>query len=156
MKKNAVAHFEMDIRSEAGMETDEQQIQRLMAEWHRRTAQGELDAILGLMTEDAVFLRCGLPPMTKAEFAAGFRDWAGKARIESTFDIKDIHASGDVAYVWCYISLVITATETGGSTTREGHVLSIFRKSASGTWLLARDANLIQAGQAGQAGQAEK
>jgi len=37
------------------METNEQQIQRLVEEWHRRTAQGELDAVLGLMTEDAAF-----------------------------------------------------------------------------------------------------
>lgn len=128
------------------MESDEQEIQRVMEEWHRRTAHGELDAILGLMTEDAVFLRCGLPPMSKTEFAAGFREWAGRARIESKFDVKDIHASADVAYVWSYISIVMTATETGSRTTREGHVLSVFRKSPSGTWLLARDANLIQAG----------
>jgi uncharacterized protein (TIGR02246 family) len=108
------------------MESDEQQIQRLMEEWHQRTARGELDAILGLMTEDAVFLGCGFPPMSKAEFAAGFRKWAGRARIESRFTVKDMHASGDVAYVWSYISIVMTATETGRSTTREGHVLSIF------------------------------
>jgi len=128
------------------MESDEQQIRQVMEEWHRRSALGELDAILGLMTEDAVFLRCGLPPMSKTEFAAGFRQWSGKARIESTFDVKEIHASGDVAYVWSYISLVMTATETGARTTREGSVLSVFRKSAAGKWLLARDANLLQAG----------
>jgi uncharacterized protein (TIGR02246 family) len=128
------------------MESDEQQIQRLMEEWHGRTAHGELDAILGLMTDDAVFLRCGLPPMSKTEFAVGFREWAGRVRIESKFDVKDIHASGDVAYVWSYLSIVMTPTDTGRSTTREGHALSIFRKSPSGKWLLARDANLIQAG----------
>ena len=128
------------------MESDEQQIRRLVEEWHGHTAQGELDAILGLMTEDAVFLGCGLPPMSKSEFAAGFRAWAGKTRIESKFDIKDIHASGDIAYAWSYISIVMTATETGRSTAREGHVLSVFRKSSSGRWLLARDANLMAAG----------
>ena len=127
------------------MGSDQQEIQRVMAEWHRRTAHGELDAILGLMTEDAVFLRCGMPPMSKTEFAAGFREWAGKARIESKFDVKDIHASGDVACVWSYISIVMTATQTGSRTTREGHVLSVFRKAPSDKWLLARDANLIQA-----------
>ena len=114
-----------------------------MEEWHRRTAHGELDAILGLMTEDAVFLRCGLPPMSKTEFAAGFREWAGKARIESKSDVKEVHASGDVAYAWSYISIVMTEMGTGKRTEREGHALSIFRKSLSGKWLLARDANLI-------------
>jgi hypothetical protein len=45
-------------------------------------------------TDDAVFLRCGSPPMTRKEFAAGFRDWSGRARIESKYEIKDIRASG--------------------------------------------------------------
>ena len=128
------------------MESDELQIRRLIEEWHRRTALGELDPILGLMTEDAVFLRCGFPPMSRAEFAAGFREWAGKARIESKFDVKEIHASGDVAYAWSFISIVMTATETGARTTREGHTLSVFRKSHGGKWLLARDANLMPTG----------
>jgi uncharacterized protein (TIGR02246 family) len=129
------------------METDEEQIQRLVEEWHRRTAQGELDAVLGLMTEDAVFLRCGSTPMTKKEFAAGFREWAGQVRIESKYEVKDIHASGDVAYLWCYISIVMTSKGSSSQTKREGHVLSVFRKSPSGKWLLARDANLIPAKQ---------
>jgi uncharacterized protein (TIGR02246 family) len=128
------------------METDEQKIQRVIEEWHRLTAQGELDAVLGLMTEDAVFLKCGSPPMTKKEFAVGFREWAGRARIESKYEVKDIRASGDSAYVWSYISIVMTAKDTGSSTKREGHVLSVFRKSPSGKWLLARDANLMPTG----------
>ena len=128
------------------METDEEQIHRLVEEWHRRTAQGELDAVLGLMTEDAVFLRCGSTPMTKKEFAAGFREWAGQVRIESKYEVKDICASGDVAYLWSYISIVMTSKGSGSKTKRGGHVLSVFRKSPSGKWLLARDANLIAMG----------
>ena len=125
------------------MDSDEQQIRQLMNEWHRHTAEGELEPILDMMTEDAVFLRCGHRPMSKAEFSAGFREWSGKARIESKFDVKDIHASGDVGYAWSYISIVMTMTETGKSSTREGHVLTVFRKSAAGKWQLARDANLL-------------
>jgi len=128
------------------MQTDEQQILELVQLWHQHSAQGEVDAVLGLMTDDAVFLRCGYPPMTKKEFAAGFREWAGRVELESKFEVKDIRASGDVAYLWSYISIVMTSKETGSSTKREGHVLSVFRKSPSGKWLLARDANLIPAG----------
>ena len=128
------------------MQTDEQQILELVQLWHQHSARGEVDAVLGLMTDDAVFLRCGYPPMTKKEFAAGFREWAGRVELESKFEVKDIRASGDVAYLWSYISIVMTSKETGSSTKREGHVLSVFRKSPSGKWLLARDANLIPAG----------
>src|SRR5262245_26923641 len=55
------------------------------------------------------FLRCTNPPMTKKVFAPGFREWAGRARIESKYEVKDIHASGDVAYLWSHISIVMTS-----------------------------------------------
>ena len=125
------------------MNQDEQQIRQVMEDWHRASARGELDPILELMTEDATFLRCGAPPMSKAEFAAGFRQWAGRARIESTFEIRDIHASGDTAYVWSFISLVMTSDDNPQPVNREGHVLTVFRKSGEGRWQLTRDANLI-------------
>ena len=69
-----------------------------------------------------------------------------RARIESKYEVKDVRASGDVAYVWSYISIVMTSQETSSSTKREGHVLSVFHKSTSGKWLLARDANLMATG----------
>jgi uncharacterized protein (TIGR02246 family) len=126
--------------------SDEQQIQQLLEAWHRHSAEGDLDAVLELMTEDAVFLRCGTPPMNKEQFADGFRDWAGRATIESKYEVKEIRTCGDVGYLWSYLSIVMTSKETGGTSEREGHVLSVFRKSAAGKWQLARDANLILTG----------
>lgn len=37
------------------MSSDEQAIRDLIEQWHRSTAAGELDAVLPLMAEDAVF-----------------------------------------------------------------------------------------------------
>jgi uncharacterized protein (TIGR02246 family) len=128
------------------METDEQQIRRLMDEWRRRTAEGDVEGVLALMTDDAVFLTPGNPPMTKADFAAGFRTFAGKVDLDATQEIHDFHSSGDFAYAWSHISLAMTSRETGSRTEREGHVLTVFRKSPTGEWLLARDANLMAAG----------
>jgi uncharacterized protein (TIGR02246 family) len=125
------------------MNDDEKQIRKLMAEWRERTLEGDLDGILALMTEDAVFLTAGNPPMTRDDFAAGFRQLGGKVRIESSQEIKDFHAAGDVAYAWSHISVAMTSLETGAKTERSGHVLTVFRKSLSGAWLLARDANLM-------------
>jgi uncharacterized protein (TIGR02246 family) len=128
------------------MATDEQQIRHLMDEWRRRTAQGDLEGVLALMTDDAVFLTCGNPPMIKKDFAAGFSGFAGRVQIEATQEVKEIHSSGDLAYAWSHISVAMTSTETGSRTERAGHVLTVFRKSPAGTWLLARDANLMPAG----------
>jgi len=128
------------------MDTDEQQIRRLMDEWCRRTAEGDVESVLTLMTDDAVFLTCGNAPMTKRDFAASAAGMTGRVRIEATQDVKELHASGDVAYAWTYISVVMTSVETASKTERAGHALTVFRRSPSGTWLLARDANLMAAG----------
>lgn len=126
------------------MESDEEQIRHVISEWHRLTAKGELEPILDFMDDDAVFLRGGAEPMGKREFAAGFREWAGKARIESKYEIREIHASGDIAYAWSYLSIAMTPKDGGKGERREGHVLTVFRKSPQGKWRLARDANLMK------------
>jgi len=128
------------------MDTDEQQIRRLMEEWRRRTGEGDVEGVLALMTDDVAFLTCGNAPMTKGDFAASAKGVARRVRIEATQEVKDLHASGDVAYAWTHISVVMTSVETGSRTERAGHGLTVFRKSPSGTWLLARDANLMAAG----------
>jgi uncharacterized protein (TIGR02246 family) len=125
------------------METDEQQIRHLMDEWRERSAKGDVDGVLALMTEDAIFLTAGNPPMTKADFAAGFRTFAGKVELETTQDIKDLQISGDLAYAWSRLSVAMTSPETGRRTERAGHVLTVFKRSPIGGWLLARDANLM-------------
>jgi len=125
------------------MERDEQEIRDVIAEWHRRSARGELEAVLDLMTDDATFLRSGAPPMSRAEFADGFRQWSGQVHIDSTSEIKDVHASGDVGYAWSFLKVAMTRAVTGQTTRREGHVLSVFRKAPDGRWRLARDANLL-------------
>jgi uncharacterized protein (TIGR02246 family) len=99
------------------------------------------------MTDDVVFLTCGNPPMAKSDFAAGFSGFAGRVRIETAQEVKGLQVSGDLAYAWSHISVAMTSTETGSKTERAGHVLTVFRRAPSGKWLLARDANLMPAGQ---------
>jgi uncharacterized protein (TIGR02246 family) len=123
--------------------TDEQQIRGLAAEWRRSTEENDLDAILALMTEDAVFLTAGNPPMTVEQFAAGFRHLAGNVQIQIDQTFKEIVAQGDLAYAWSHLTVVMTTLATGARSRRSGDVLTIFRKSPTGSWLLARDANLL-------------
>lgn len=121
------------------MNPDEQQIRELIERWHRATAEGDLDTILSMMTDDAVFLTPGRTPMNKEGFAAAFRGFGGKVKLESKFDIKEMKISGDLAYCWTHISVVMRGRER---TERSGYTLTVFRKTA-GTWQLARDANLM-------------
>jgi uncharacterized protein (TIGR02246 family) len=125
------------------MATDEDQIRQTMAAWRDATRNGDLDAVLALMTDNATFLTPGKPPMTREQFAAGFRGFAGKMQVDANQEVHEIHAAGDLAYAWSRLEVTMTANETGASSKRTGEVLTVFRRSPAGAWLLSRDANLL-------------
>jgi uncharacterized protein (TIGR02246 family) len=57
------------------MDSDEQEIRRLVATWMAATKAGDIETVLGLMAEEAVFLVAGQAPMIgKASFAAAACD----------------------------------------------------------------------------------
>ncbi|MES2948323.1 MAG: nuclear transport factor 2 family protein [Pseudomonadota bacterium] len=125
------------------MDNDEVQIRQLVSTWMDATKSGDVDTVLGLMTDDVVFLLPGRPPMRKAEFAAVSRPPAGgQAPIEGHSEIQEITVSGDWAFMWT--RLRVTATPPGGAAPMEraGHTLTVLKKE-HGKWLLARDANLL-------------
>ena len=125
------------------MASDEQQIRHLQQEWLRCTAAGDLDGLLPLISDHAVFLTPGNAPITKTDFAAGFRKITTKARIEVKQQLKDLGVCDRWAYVWSHLTIALTPKAGGARKETSGHVLTVFRKSAEGSWQLARDANLI-------------
>ncbi len=126
------------------MSTDEQAIRNLIAEWHRATAAGDVDAILPLMAEDVIFLVAGKPPMKgRSEFEKGLRALLTAHRIHSTGEIQEIEVSGNLAYCWSILTVRITPVSGRDSAERSGSALSILRKNPDGTWVLVRDANLL-------------
>ena len=126
------------------MHSDEEQIRQLVSTWHEASRVGDVDKVLGLMTEDVVFLVPGRPPIRKDEFAAISRAAPGgkRPRIDSTTDIQEVQVSGDWALMWTKLSAVVTPAEGGPSVERAGHTLTVLRR-VDGHWLLARDANLL-------------
>ena len=126
------------------MPSDEDQIRTLADTWQAATRAGDVDTMLGLMTDDAIFLVPGRPPMGKAEFAELFRVPPGAPRptFESTSEIMEIEMSGDMAYLWSRLSVSVTPPGADEPIERAGHTLTVFRR-VDGRWLLARDANLL-------------
>ncbi|MFZ1101318.1 MAG: SgcJ/EcaC family oxidoreductase [Hyphomicrobiaceae bacterium] len=123
------------------MSDDERAIRELVAAWMAATMAGDHDTVLGLMTDDVVFMVPGREPFGKAAFAAaaaGMQDM----RIDGTSDIVELQVLGGWAYLRSHIKLTIT--QPGDvPTTRAGYTLTILRKQPDGRWLLARDANLL-------------
>jgi len=114
-----------------------------MADWRRLTAEGDLNGLLSLLSDDVVFLTPGNPPITKNDFAKGFREVSAKARIEARQDVKEIRVSGDMAAAWSQLTVVLTPNNGGTTSEASGYVLTVFHRSPADTWLLARDANLV-------------
>jgi uncharacterized protein (TIGR02246 family) len=122
---------------------DERAIRQLVATWLEASRVGDTDTVLGLMAEDAVFMRPGAEPMRgQAAFAAAQSAIRGM-RIEASSDIQEIKVFGDWAYCWNTLKVTITPAD-GSTVVRAGDVLSVLQKHA-GRWLIVRDANMLAA-----------
>jgi uncharacterized protein (TIGR02246 family) len=126
------------------MHNDEQSIRTLVNRWHSATAAGDVDAVLGLMSEDVVFLVPGHPPVTgRSTFEKGLRSLLQSHRVASTSDIQEVEVSGHLAYCWSVLTVTETPRAGGISVVRTGSAVSILRKQADGTWAVVHDANLL-------------
>jgi uncharacterized protein (TIGR02246 family) len=107
----------------------------------RASKAGDVETVLGLMTDDVIFLVPGRPPFGKEAFAAGSAS-IKDIEFEGTSDILEIQVLGDWAYLRNHIEVMMTP-KGGAPVRRAGYTLSIMRKEADGRWRLARDANLV-------------
>jgi uncharacterized protein (TIGR02246 family) len=126
------------------VQSDEDQIRQLVATWHTASKAGDVDTVLGLMTDDVVFLVPGRAPMRKDEFASASRAQPGRSmpKIDGTSEIQEIQLAGDWAFMWTRLSVAVTPPDGGEPVERAGHTLTVLRK-INGRWYLARDANLL-------------
>ena len=123
------------------MSDDERAIRDLVATWMAASKAGDHDTVLGLMSDDVVFMVPGREPFGKGVFAVASKGMQG-VRIEGTSDIVELQVLGNWAYLRNHLNVTITPPG-GAPTTRSGYTLTILRKEADGNWRLARDANLL-------------
>jgi len=126
------------------MQNDEHEIRQLVSTWMSATKAGDAEKVLSLMTDDAVFLIAGQPPMRKSDFAVAARAQASGAapKFDGASDIQEIKILGDWAFMWQQLTVVATPPNGDAAVTRSGPTLTIFTKQ-NGKWLLARDANML-------------
>jgi uncharacterized protein (TIGR02246 family) len=131
------------------MSADETAIRALVESWCEAAREGNVAGMLELMTDDALFLVPGAPPMQgRHAFEQGFHTALAAFTIDSKAEVLEVEVCGTLA--WCRTQLNVTMVPRAGGplVRRAGPVLSVFRKNALGHWQLARDANLIQPDQA--------
>jgi uncharacterized protein (TIGR02246 family) len=122
--------------------TDEEAIRAVVETWMSATKRGDVATVLGLMTDDVVFMVPGAEPFGKDRFAKASGDMSGMS-IDGSSEIVELEILGDRA--WARSKIAVTMTLPGGRPPlrRSGYTMTIFRKEADGKWRLARDANLL-------------
>lgn len=124
--------------------SDEQAIRNLIETWLRATADGDLQTVLTLISDDAVFLVPGQPPLQgKYAIASAFHTVNSVARIEAVSDTQQIQVEGNFAWCWNHLSVTITPRSGGQQSRRAGYTLSVLRREPGGNWVIMHDTNLL-------------
>jgi uncharacterized protein (TIGR02246 family) len=121
---------------------DEKAIRNLLECWHKASREKNLPVLLGLMTDDVVFLTSGQAPMSKDAFATGFALMMEQFDLDSSGDIQELVIAGGYGYCRAYLKVTLTPKQHGTTIRRSGYTLTIFRKE-NDVWRLTRDANML-------------
>lgn len=124
------------------MADDERAIRNLVATWMKASEAGDVNTVLSLMADDAIFTVPGREPFGKDAFRAA-SEAMKNVSLRGTSDIREIKVLGDWAYIRNYIEITVTPAGGGDAVRRKGYTLSILRKQPDGKWVLWRDANLV-------------
>jgi uncharacterized protein (TIGR02246 family) len=125
------------------MQSDEQAIREVHTTWIDAVNAGDLPRLLGLMTDDVVFLTPGQPPLGREDFPARFSGGHQQFRINCISELQEIVVAGNVAHTLSKDSLSLTSRAGEGTSRLAGDRLTIYRKQPDGRWLLARDAHTL-------------
>src|SRR5689334_23712444 len=80
------------------MTDDERAIRALIESWMTASQAGDVDTVLGLMSDDVVFMVPGREPFGKEAFANASRGMSGM-RMEGKSEIRELKVLGDWAYL---------------------------------------------------------
>ena len=123
------------------VEDDEQAIRELVDTWIEASKKQDLATLLGLLDDDVLFISPGKEPLGKEELAVANSE-VKDARMEAAIDIKELEVIGEWAWMRSFLNVAFKPVEAD-ATKLSGHILTIFRKTAEGTWVIYRDANFV-------------
>lgn len=125
------------------MEPEEREIRQVHSIWIDAVNGGDLDALLTLMADDAVFLGPGQAPLGRDGFTANFSDAHQRLRIRCRSELEEVVVVGEVAYTRSRDALSVAPRADGEATQLDGYRMSVYRKQPDGRWFLARDAHTL-------------
>ncbi len=125
------------------MTPDEHAIHQVHTTWVAAANAGDLEQLLALMTEDAVFMSPGRAALGRDGFPAGFLGGHQQFELRCTSALQELVVVGDFAFTRCQDALHLIPRTGGDASTLAGDRLTVYRRQPDGRWLLARDANTL-------------
>jgi len=123
------------------VQEEEQAIRQLVDTWLKASENGDLNAMLNLISDDVIFMVPAREPFGKEEFAQNYKQMKG-IKLSTQSNIQEIKVLGNWAWMRNFLKVTFTQGD-GNPTTHSGYVLTILRKTADGKWVITRDANLL-------------
>jgi uncharacterized protein (TIGR02246 family) len=125
------------------MGPDEREIREVHSAWIDAVNSGDLDRLLALMADDAVFLTPSQAPFGRDGFSANFSAAHQQVRIRCSSELEEVVVVGEVAYTRSRDALSVTPRAGGEAAQLAGHRMTVYRRQRDGRWLLARDAHTL-------------
>jgi uncharacterized protein (TIGR02246 family) len=123
--------------------TDQQSIRRLTENWLAAINSKNIPQLTNMVTEDAIFLPPGYPPIrgrqaVQAMFESFFKQFSS---VEQTVSVEEVEIAGDWAYTWGTENLTVVPLAGGTPLHMQGKGMSILRRQPDGSWKFARGIN---------------
>jgi uncharacterized protein (TIGR02246 family) len=118
---------------------DVEAVNQLLQSWHKGWENSDINALLGLFTDDPVLMPQGQPVVKGMEairslYEAFFETYSVKG--ECT--VEDIEVSGDLGYIWVSYTLTATPKMEGEEINENSKSVFIVRRQAGNAWKIAR------------------
>jgi len=125
---------------------DHQAIRKLTADWLAAVRTKDIARLVGMVTDDAVFLPPGFPPIRgKQAVEAMYRNLFPQfSSVEQAASIEEVEIAGDWAYTWGTERFVLNPLGGGPPIEMQGRGMSILRRQPDGSWKFARGINSSQ------------
>jgi len=119
---------------------EEESVRRALAAFIEAVNRGDYEAVVGMITDDAVFWTANAPALSgKAALRAAYAGLAAY-RVHQEFEIEELQVGGDWAFVRGYEDFTLDPKDGEGARLeiRRRRAISILRRQPDETWKTAR------------------
>jgi uncharacterized protein (TIGR02246 family) len=126
----------------AASDDEAESIRELTARWTAAVQARDIDRLLGLVTDDVVFLPSSGPPIRGKEAVGDlYRSLFSQFDVEQSASIEEVEVGGDWAFSWGAETLTLSPRGGGRPIRLRGKGLAILRRQPDGSWKYARGIN---------------